>query len=466
MTDELLITETPYGIRAAVVSDGAPVAFFVEPATRRSRVGDLHLARPLRVLPGIDACFVDIGDGEEAFLRGAEIAKPGVPFIVQVASDAREEKLARVTDLPVLASRLVVFRPGGAEHAFSRRIRNPHRLHALKQAVGEAETPGGAVTVRTTAADAPPERVGAIAGMLATRWRSLEASAARDQTPRRLWDAGGLLGRLLRDVAPSGIARIVTDGPQLLDRALGVVGTEAPEIAASLTPHDDGSGARPGGPYLPLFERHDCAGRFAAALEPVATLPSGARLTIEETRALAAIDVDTAGAVGDAPETILVDTAEAVGREIRLRDLGGLIAIDFPGGGGSARARAAQISALKRALAPDCTPNRVLGATAGGLVEVNRRRLGPSLLEALTEPAGSALGGRVPRLEAAAHDLAHAAQREVASGARRLTVRAAPALLEALAEPGGDALDRWLGAVLTRVPDPSLPRGRFALERA
>jgi ribonuclease G len=465
MTDELLITASPYGIRAALVSDGEPTAFFVEPAERPSRTGDLYLARPLRTLSGIDACFVDLGGGEEAFLgnAGANVTRGGAPLIVQVASDAHDEKLARVTSRPVLASRFLVFRPGAAEPSFSRRIRNPHRLHALKMAVAEAETPGGAVTVRAAAESASPERLRTIAGMLATRWRSLEASAVRDHTPRRLWDAGGLVGRLLRDVVPPAVRQIVIDDARLLERAASLAGAEAPDVAASLLRHDEVPDSI-NGAALPLFERHDCAGRFAAALDPVATLPSGVRLTIEETRALTAIDVDTAGAVDASPEAIVAEGAAAIGREICLRNLGGLIAIDFPGGG-SARARAAQVTALKRAMGPDRTPHRVLGGTAGGLVEVNRRRLGPSLLAALTEPAGAVFGGRVPRLDAAAHDLAHAAQREVATGVRRLTVRAAPALLDALTVPGGDALDRWLGAVLTRVPDPSLPRGRFVLER-
>ena len=135
-------------------------------------------------------------------------------------------------------------------------------------------------------------------------------------------------------------------------------------------------------------------------------LPGGARLTIEETRALCAIDVDTSQAASAAA----AETAEAAGREILLRNLSGLIAIDFAGRGGTRR-REAQIGALKRALAADRTPHRVLGVTAGGVVEVNRQRLGPSLRQALTEPAASAFGGRRLRLEAKAHEAAAASHR-------------------------------------------------------
>ena len=107
----------------------------------------------------------------------------------------------------------------------------------------------------------------------------------------------------------------------------------------------------------------------------------------------------------------------------------------------------------------------MLGVTAGGVVEVNRQRLGPSLRQALTEPAGGAFGGRRLRLDAAAHEAAGAARREAASGARALTLRAAPAFLETLAAPGDGVLERWLGIPLTLIADPARPHGRFSIER-
>ena len=171
--------------------------------------------------------------------------------------------------------------------------------------------------------------------------------------------------------------------------------------------------------------------------------------------------VDTSQAAA----AVAAETAEAAGREIVLRSLGGLIAIDFAGRGG-ARRHEAQIGALKRALAVDRTPHRVLGVTAGGVVEVNRQRLGPSLRQALTEPAGGAFGGRRLRLEAAAHEAAGAARREAASGARALTLCAAPALLEALARPEEDMLAGWLGIPVALVPDLAQAHGRYALERS
>ena len=450
MGEELLITATPYGMQAAAVAGGRPVAFFVEWAANPSRIGDVHVARPLGRMTGIDACIVEIGGGEEAFLQGARaLGGDGALPIVQVVCDAYEGKRARVTRRPALAGRYVVFRPGGRGLTFSRRLRDPQIKRALGEALDGIESPGGALTIRGAAA-ASPDAVPAEAAALAARWQEIEAEPRRDRTPRRLWHAGGLLGRLLRDVAPAGTTCIAIDDRETFERARTLTERESPDLVSVLSLVD---------PPPPLFERHDCAGRLAATLEPEIVLPGGARLTIEETRALTAIDVDTSQAAGAAA----AETADAAGREIVLRNLGGLIAIDFAGRGG-ARQREAQIGALTRALAADRTPHRVLGVTAGGVVEVNRQRLGPSLRQALTEPGG-AFGGRRLRLEAMAHEAADAARREAASGARALTLRAAPALLEALARPGEDALARWLGIPVTLVSDPAQPHGRFVLER-
>ena len=456
MVDELLVNASPYGIRAAAVAGGRPAAFYIEWSASPSRIGDVHVARRLGTMKGIDAGIVDIGAGEEAFLPNADaFGAGGAPPVVQIVCDAYEGKRPRVTARPVLAGRFAVFRPGGRGLEVSRRLRDPETRRALAASLDGTDVTGGALTVRAAAA-AQPDALPAAAAMLAERWREIEGAARQDRTARRLWHAGSLLGRLLRDVATPETARIVVDDRAVLERAQALAESEAPDLVSAL------ACAAPAPPSTaPLFERHDCAGRFAAALDPVTVLPGGARLTIEETRALSAIDVDTS----QAADTAAAETADAAGREIILRTLGGLIAVDFAGRG-SARRREIQIAALGRALKSDRTPHRVLGVSAGGVVEVNRQRLGPSLLQAMTEPAGGPFGGRRLRIEAAAHEAADAARREVASGARAPALRAAPALLAALACPGEGALERWLGVPLTLVPDPARPHGAFAIEQS
>ena len=313
VTDELLITASPYGMRAAAVADGQPVAFFIEPSARPSRIGDVHVARVLSTMTGIDACIVDIGGGEEAFLTGAGALDAGGALpLVQVVCDAYEGKRPRVTRRPVLAGRYAVFGPGGQGLAFSRRLRDTRVRRTLGAALAGVATPGGTLTIRA-AAGACPDEVPAAAAALAARWREIETAARRDRAPRRLWHAGGLLGRLLRDVAAPGTAHIVVDDRAAFERADALTAREAPDLASALSFAD---AARPSTP--PLFERHDCVGRLAAALEPAVILPGGTRLTIEETRALSAIDVDTSLAADSAA----VETAKAAGREIVLRNLG------------------------------------------------------------------------------------------------------------------------------------------------
>ncbi|MDE0380535.1 MAG: hypothetical protein OXI20_14965, partial [Rhodospirillales bacterium] len=175
MGDELLITASPFGMQAAVVAGGRPSAFFIEWSATPSRLGDLHVARARGRMTGIDACIVDIGDGEEAFLQGARaLDADGAPPIVQVVCDAYEGKRARITRRPVLAGRLVAFRPGGQGVSFSRRLRNLETRRALAAALDESQARGGALTVRAAAA-ASPDDVPAAAAALAARWRDIEA---------------------------------------------------------------------------------------------------------------------------------------------------------------------------------------------------------------------------------------------------------------------------------------------------
>ncbi len=456
MNAELLVAASPYGLRAALVEDGAPAAFFVEPASRESRIGDLHLARPLRRMAGLGAWIVDIGGGEEAFLNGNAAKTDDGAFIVRVAADSREGKRVRVSRRPALANRVAVFHPGACGTAFSWRFGDGESRQALEAAVAAARIPGGSTTVRAAAASLPPREVAISAEGLARDWRSLEDAARRDGTPRCLRRAGGLLGRLLRDVAPPGLARILLDDGETLARARDLADREAPDLSAAIRMPETARCAAPPGP---LFERHDCAGRLQAALEPEVSLPCGTRLTIEETRALAAVDVDSMRSA----EASGSEAGSAIGREIRLRNLSGQIVIDFPG---TERARRAQRTAIQNVLSADSTPCRLLGFTAGGLLELRRQRLGPSLQEALTEPAAGTWGGRIPSPEATAYELAQAARAERASGARGLAVRAAPALIAALRAPGADALEHWLRIPVALTADPLLPRGRFALDRA
>ena len=204
MGEELLITASPYGMLAAAVAGGRPVAFFVEWTASPSCIGDVHVARLLGRMSGIDACIVDIGDGEEAFLQGARgLDADGAPPVVQVVCDALEGKRARVTRKPALAGRTAVFRPGGSGLAFSRRLRDPQIKRALGAALDGMGAPGGALTIRGAAAaspDAVPAEVRHVGRALG---RDRGGGAARPDAPAPL-----ARGRAARPpVARRGVGR-------------------------------------------------------------------------------------------------------------------------------------------------------------------------------------------------------------------------------------------------------------------
>ena len=235
MVDELLVNASPYGIRAAAVAGGRPAAFYIEWSASPSRIGDVHVARRLGTMKGIDAGIVDIGAGEEAFLPNADaFGAGGAPPVVQIVCDAYEGKRPRVTARPVLAGRFAVFRPGGRGLEVSRRLRDPETRRALAASLDGTDIAGGALTVRAAAGAQPDALPGAVA-MLAERWREIEGAARQDRTARRLWHAGGLLGRLLRDVATAETARIVVDDRAVLERAQVLAEREAPDLVSALT---------------------------------------------------------------------------------------------------------------------------------------------------------------------------------------------------------------------------------------
>ncbi len=450
MIEELLLSANPYGCRAAAISEGRPVAFFVESASRPSRVGDIHLAQVRRAMPGIDASFVELGDGTTAFVRrpprGRETA-----LIVQIVADAHREKAPRASTDIALAGRFVIYRPAASGSAVSRRVAGHAGAKARLDALRSLDLTEGGFTLRRAALDVDTEPILLEARRLAARWCAVREAAAEGAAPRRLLSAGGLFARLARDIVQPNRTRLVVEPPTTMESlALGGDG-DRPDLDGIVRAHD-GHGA--------LFDRYDCAGRFAAALEPEVLLPSGGRLIIEECRALTAIDVDSAsqapqGGRGADLRRVREEAIGAVADATRLRNLSGLIVIDLPGQGASAR----EVQALGRALAADRTPCRVLGATDGGLLEFRRQRVGESLLDALTEPVPGTHGGRRARLDSAAFEAAQAAAAAIRSGARAVTLRAGPPMIARLTAPGEGALAGWLGASVDYETDRSMARG-------
>lgn len=360
----------------------------VRPRGRPDFEGSIILGRVERFSPELDAAFVDIGQPRAGFLRrvdmvGFENGRPppaGMPLLVQVSRDPTEDKGARLTMNLGLVGRYVVFKPHEQEIGFSRRIEDAevrNRLTAAIAAVGAGEE--GGFTVRTVAATAAPEVVAQEAQGLTARWESLRARALASTPPATLHAEPHPLLRVQRDHGGS-LAEIVVD-----ERTLGLRLRQVIDMAGDRTTLRVVDGAD--GAVLDSF---DIAGQIETALAPRIALASGVELLFEPGQTLCAIDVDTGSAgtrQGQGPRSPLQANLEAVdeiARQLRLRNIGGIVIVDFIDMRGPHDRNQLQ-GVMAARLADDPVPTQVVGMTRLGLMEITRARRGPPLAHALGE---------------------------------------------------------------------------------
>jgi len=477
MIDTIAVDATPGETRVALIAEGRTVELLYRRAGRESRVGSVYLGRVTRVAPGLDAAFVEIGAGCAGFLN-AEDARPdpqapagaigdhvqeGAAVLVQVARDAVGDKGPKLTRHLALPGRFLVLAPGRPGIQTSRRIADEAEAARLTRIARRLARPGDGLVPRTAATGAPEDAIAADARALYALWDGIEAARAEARPPVRLHDDGDPVVRALRDRAGASLRQIVAEAGAAAVAAraartrFGDDATPLPEIEI-----DDGG--------APLFERLGVEDAIEAALSPLIPLPSGARIAIEETEALTAIDVDTGlgGSAGGETTRLRanLEAAAEIGPALRLRGIGGLVAVDF------ARMRRADhrrrvLAALNKALAPDPAAGRAFGFSRLGLVELARRRTGPSLTELLCEPrAPAGERRRAKSAETVANEIARALAR-AARTARPgpLAVTAAPEVARLLADPGGAfaGLERALGRALALNPAPDGAREKFEI---
>jgi Rne/Rng family ribonuclease len=383
MVSELWLSRLGGQLWAAAVEDSRIVEIHNEwPQDGAATIGSVYLARVQRVVPQLQAAFVLLGRGEEAYLEGGDLrgdADPaaklsrlgdGQSLLVQVRREAHAGKRARVTAKLELVGNTMTLRPAGSGVAVSRRIRDDAERDRLTRWAREQD---GRVLLRTAAENVPETKLQDELDALTSRAARLTRCATTETAPARLESAGGVVERLIRDYSARALQRIVVETEK--DLAL------AQEIA--------------GAPVH--VERHEGPGSLIQAagiwrvaqqaLKPRVSLPSGASLAIERTEALWAIDVNAAavrhtGGNGAVSRTINCEAADLVADEIRLRDIAGTILIDFLTHAHAAD-RELVSERLSKALRGDRRYLRVSGWTSLGLCELARRRLGPGLLERL-----------------------------------------------------------------------------------
>ncbi len=349
MSLDLLVAAWDDGVAAALVGDGQLLDWVVAPAQGAQAPGAIHLARIAQRRDDLGLVFATLaGDVPAALEAGAAPQHPGDAVLAQIVAAARDGKPARASARPSLVGRYVTLRRDGAG------LRMPRTIAAADGARLEVLAPrvpaGLGATLRSAAADADAEAVGAELAALAATWTRIEADAARARAPALL------------HAQPAAWRAAL---PLLRARPRRILVAEKP-VAQALAAFSVAAELDPG---APLFDMNDVAVQLAQAEAPRVALPGGGALAVEATRALTAIDVDAGGGAGDAA-ALNRAAAREIGRQLRLRDLRGTIVVDFLRTGEASRRAVADTLAASTAI--DRRRVGLLGWTRGGLFEMRR----------------------------------------------------------------------------------------------
>jgi ribonuclease G len=426
MSEEILINVTPQETRVAVVGGGAVQELLVERAASRGLVGNIYMGKVARVLPGMQSAFVEIGLPRAAFLHVADIweereaAKPiekilaeGQPILVQVVKDPIGTKGARLSTQVSVAGRLLVYLPHDPHIGISQRIEDESGRQALRERLREllpADEKGGFI-VRTLAGSAGEDELRADLDYLRQIWRVIRERSgvcAGNPQPQLLYQDLSLAERVLRDMASAATARVVIDSRENFQKLAAFAESYMPKVRSRIEHY---TGERP------LFDLYNVETEIERALSRRVELKSGGTLVIDQTEAMTTIDVNTGGFVGSRnfDDTIFktnLEAAQAIARQLRLRNLGGIIIVDFIDMD-TEEHRAAVLDELKRALARDRTRMTVSGFTALGLVEMTRKRTRESLAHVLCEPCPVCEGrGEVKTARTVCYDILREILRE------------------------------------------------------
>jgi len=455
MIEDILINVTPQETRVAVVQNGVVQELHVERAANRGLVGNLYIGRVERVLPGMQSAFVDIGLDRAAFLHVADIweqrgngdaQKPierilseGQPLMVQVLKDPIGSKGARLSTQVSVAGRLLVHLPRDPHIAVSQRIEEESGRKLLKEKLErqlpEGET--GGYIIRTMAESADEEDLALDIQYLKRIWEDIQSRAATVTAPDLLYQDLSLAQRVLRDFADDHTGRIIVDSRENFVKLQEFARDYVPRVLSRIEHY---SGERP------LFDLYSVEDEIEKALARRVDLKSGGYLIIDQTEALTTVDVNTGGFVGlrNFDDTIFktnLEAAQVIARQLRLRNLGGIIIIDFIDMTGEDH-RAAVLAEFRKALARDRTKMTVNGFTALGLVEMTRKRTRESLAHVLCEPCPTCTGrGEVKTARTVCYEILREIIREARQfSAREYRILASQAVIDLFLEEESQSL--------------------------
>jgi ribonuclease G len=408
MIEDILINVTPQETRVAVVHGGSLQELHIERAASRGLVGHICLGKVVRVLPGMQSAFVDMGLDRSAFLHVADlwhsqatesgstspppierVLHEGDRLIAQVIKDPIGTKGARLSTHLSIAGRFLVYLPQDPHIGVSQRIDEAEHREALRNRLKSlipVDERGGFIA-RTVAEEASDTELIADIAYLRRRWKQIVDASQRTPPPAVLGPELSLLQRVLRDLVSENTRSILIDQTEAFATLQAFANDYMPSLAGKLSQH---LGDRP------IFDLHGVEEEISRALEPKVALKSGGYLIIDPTEALTTIDVNTGGYVGGRSfdDTIFktnLEAAQAIARQMRLRNLGGIVIIDFIDMQNAGH-RDAVLAELGRALGKDRTRTTISGFTSLGLVEVTRKRTRESLAQQLCEPCPACSG--------------------------------------------------------------------------
>ena len=397
----MVVREKGGRIQIGVLEDGVLVEHYVARNQEASLIGNVYLGRVQNVLPSMEAAFVDIGRGRNAVLYSGEVdweaaaengeknqprrielaLKPGDRVLVQVTKDPVGHKGARLTSQVSLPGRYLVYVPNGSMNGISRKLPDTERAR-LKKILKEVLPDNVGVIVRTAAEGATEEQLTLDVNRLIAQWADISTQLEKVQAPALLHSEPDLLIKIVRDVFNEDFQKMVIEGDEARRTIERYIGAVAPDLLERVEAY---SGERDS------FDQFRITEQIEKALERKVWLPSGGSLVIDRTEAMTVVDVNTGkfvGSGGNLEETVTknnLEAAEEIVRQLRLRDIGGIIVVDFIDMVLESN-RDLVLRRLVECLSRDRTKHQVAEVTSLGLIQMTRKKLGLGLLESFSEP--------------------------------------------------------------------------------
>ena len=492
MTEEILVNVTPRETRVAVVENGMLQELHIERGWRRGVVGNIYKGRVQRVMPGMQAAFVDIGLDRAAFLHAADIVKPtqvvegegegdaaplppaptrpiaellreGQDIIVQVVKDPIGSKGARLTTQLSIPSRYLVLLPRTRVVGVSARIEDEAERARLKTHIATL-SPAGAqhgYIVRTNAEGQPEEALAEDVAYLNRAWALIEQKSASARVGERVYEDLSLPLRAVRDLMRKDVEKVKVDSRETCDRLRTFAAQYMPGLAEKIEHY---TGARP------IFDLYGVEDEIQRALDKEVPLKSGGYLVIDQTEAMTTIDVNTGSFLGqrNLEETVYrtnLEAAQSVARQLRLRNLGGIIIIDFIDMT-DAEHRRQVLRQLEKSLTRDHAKTTVYEFSPLGLVEMTRKRTTESLERQLSEPCHECGGrGTLKTPETVTYEIFREIVRQVRQfDAARLLVIASPKIVARITDEESASvaeLEEFLGKSIRFQADEQYAQEQF-----